>query len=88
MRITKQVKAIADAHIEAKKNGKFDDIHVKTKSELVEALWNGRTFSDVLKQIEFRYCSVTSLILSGTLDYTSKSYVSNVYKGFKNLLQK
>lgn len=88
-RITPQVKAIADAHMRARSEGKFDNIVVRSKAELIEALWSGRTFSALMDEIEWRYCNVTSLALvelsNGT--YQSKSYKANVYKGFKNLLQ-
>ena len=88
-RITTQVKAIADAHLKARSEGKFDNILVRSKAELFEALWSGRTFSALMDEIEWRYCNVTSLVLNemskGT--YQSNSYKSNVYKGFKNLLQ-
>jgi hypothetical protein len=88
-RITPQAKAIADAHMKARSEGKFDDIVVQSKAQLIEALWSGRTFSALMDEIEWRYCNITSLMLNemskGT--YQSNSYKSNVYKGFKNLLQ-
>ena len=88
-RITKEVKAIAYAHLKARSEGKFDDIVVRSKAELFEALRAGKTFSSLMDEIEWRYCNVTSLVLNemskGT--YQSNSYKSNVYKGFKNLLQ-
>lgn len=88
-RITPQVKAIADAHIRARGEGKFDDIVVQSKAELFEALWSGRTFSKLMDEIEWKYCNVTSLVLNGISNgtYQSKSYKSNVYKAFKHLLQ-
>ena len=88
-RISPEVKAVADAHLRAQSEGKFDDIVVKSKAELIEALWSGRTFSALMSEIEWRYCNVTSVALTrisnGT--YQSRSYKSNIYKGFKNLLQ-
>lgn len=88
-RITKEVKAIAYAHLKARSEGKFDDIVVRSKAELFEALRAGKTFSALMDEIEWRYCNITSLVLNemskGT--YQSNSYKSNVYKGFKNLLQ-
>lgn len=88
-RITPRVKAIADAHMRARGEGKFDDIVIRSKAELLEALWSGRTFSALMDEIEWRYCNITSIVLSeiskGT--YQSRSYKANVYKAFKNLLQ-
>ena len=86
-RISKQVKAIADAHIEAKANGTFDNPSVSTREEVIKALRDGKTFEQVLHQVEVRFCSVTSIILSGTFDYKSNGYRSGVYRGFKTLLQ-
>lgn len=86
-RISKQVKAIADAHIQAKANGTFDNPSVSTRDEVINALLEGKTVEQVLRQIEVRFCSITSIILSGTFDYKSNAYRSGVYKGFKTLLQ-
>lgn len=88
-RISKEVKAIADAHLIAKAEGKFDDVIVRDKSELLEALWSGKTFSHLMLEIEIRFCSVTSVALTIISDgkYQSNSYKANIYKGFKKLLQ-
>lgn len=85
-RITPQAKAIADAHIRAKQTGQFDNLPVTTKEEVMQALRDGKTFSEVLNQIEMRYCSITSLLMSSHFDYTSQSYKASIYKGFKSLL--
>ena len=86
-RITPEVKAIADAHIEAKKSGKFDDVPVSSKEELIRLLKEGKTFSAVLNEIELRFVSITSNIFARVLDYTTDAYVKSVRKGFKKLLQ-
>ena len=88
MRITKQIKAIADAHIAAKASGKFDDIPVATKEEAIFLLLAGKTFSEVLRQVEVRYCSIGSILSSNLLENTSDNYRKGVYNGFKTLLQK
>lgn len=85
-RITPQIKAIADAHIEAKKTGIFDDPTVATKAELLSQLRAGKTFSLVIREIEFRYISITSNLMSSQLGFVSDAYVKGVYKGFKTLL--
>jgi hypothetical protein len=84
-RITPEIKAIADAHIEAMRKGIFDNPEVTTKEEILQALRDGKTFSQVLKTIEVRYISITSLIMSSQLDYVSDAYRKGVYKGFKTL---
>jgi hypothetical protein len=86
MRIKTQVKAIADAHIEARSTGKFDNPKVTTKEEVINALLEGKTFEGVMEQIEFRYCSITSILLNSRFQHSSNSYRSSIYKGFKFLL--
>ena len=84
-RITPQIKAIADAHIEARKTNKFDNPRVTTAGEVFAELKAGKTFEEVIRQIEIRYCSIGSILLSTQLSYTSQAYRSSVYKGFKSL---
>jgi len=86
-RISKQVKAIADAHINAKANGTFDNPTVSTRDEVIKNLMDGKTFEEVLHQIEIRFCSITSILMSNKFDYQSQAYKRNVYNGFKTLLQ-
>lgn len=86
MRIKTQVKAIADAHIEARSTGKFDNPKVTTKEEVINALLEGKTFSEVMTQIELRYCSITSILLNNHFQHSSNGYRAAIYKGFKFLL--
>lgn len=89
-RITPEIKLIADAHIRAKINGNFDDPSVSNKAELIKALYEGKTFSQLLDTIEIRFCSVGTLLLaSGTIldQHISNNYKAGIYKGFKTLLQ-
>lgn len=86
-RITKQTKAIADAHIQARLNGAFDDPHVTTKEQLIEQLLAGKTFSELMDRIEIKYTSITSIILSRQLFHQSQNYKKGIYKGFKTILQ-
>lgn len=81
-----KINAIAEAHIKASQTGKFDDPKVKTKQEVIDALLKGKTFSEVLNQIEIRFVSVTSNLYSRMLDYRTGAYVKGVKKGFKVLL--
>lgn len=83
-RITPEVKAIADAHLKAMAEGKFDDPIVRTKEELIEALKQGKTFSKIVDEIEARYISIGSSIIS-RLGLQSESYKKGIYKGFKQL---
>ena len=86
-RITKETKAIADAHLQAIKTGQFDDPIIHTKDGLIEALRAGKTSSDLLHQIELRFVSMTSNLYSSVFEYQSGAYKKAVYKGFKILLQ-
>jgi hypothetical protein len=86
-RIKPHVKAIADAHLEARLTGKWDNPQVTSKAEVLSALNDGKTFEEVFNQVEIRFASVGSIIMNRTLDYTSSSYRSAIYKGFKSLLQ-
>lgn len=84
-RITKKVKAIADAHIEAKLKGEFDNPYVATKQDLIKELEDGKTFRSLLDNIEARHCTITSMLLSATALGVSKSYTKGVYDGFKEV---
>ena len=85
-RITPQIKAIADAHINANFTSKWDDPSVTNKEDVLSQLRDGKTFSGVLRQIEIRFVSTTSLIMQSQLGYVSDAYKKAVYKGFKALL--
>ena len=85
-RITPQIKKIADLHIKAMQEKKFDNPKVSTIDEIFQKLKEGQTFEQVLKQVEIRYCSITSILMSKQLGYVSQSYKNGVYKGFKILL--
>jgi hypothetical protein len=86
-RITPQIKAIADAHLNAKQTGVFDNPEVSSVPELKEALLQGKTSAMVLEQIELKYCSIGSLLISGLMAHNSTNYRAGVYKGFKTLFQ-
>jgi nitroimidazol reductase NimA-like FMN-containing flavoprotein (pyridoxamine 5'-phosphate oxidase superfamily) len=53
---------------------------------MFDAILEGKTFSGLLDEIEVRFTSITSIILSRKLFHQSKNYKSGVYKGFKILL--
>jgi hypothetical protein len=85
-RISKQTKAIADAHIQARISGTFDNPEVTTREDVIEALRDGKTIEGVLDQIEVKFTSITAILLSRKLFHQSKNYKAGVYKGFKILL--
>lgn len=85
-RISKQTKAIAEAHIQARLNGTFDNPEVTTKEELIQALKDGKTFEELLDRIEMKYTSITSILLSRKMFHQSTNYKNGVYKGFRILL--
>lgn len=84
-RITSEVKAIADAHIQAKLTGKFDNVFINSREDLLQKMREGYTFSGVIDQIERRFVSITSLIYQSAFDHTTEAYKKAVYKGFKIL---
>jgi hypothetical protein len=86
-RISKQVKAIADAHIEAKMTGKFLEQHVTNKDELLQSIVDGYTYKQLLDLVEINYVTITSQLTSTLLVHVSDSYKKQVYKGFKEILK-
>ena len=85
-RIKPQVKAIADAHIKARETGIYDNPPVQTREDVIRELYAGKTFEEVIHQVEIRYASIGSILISG-LGHSSQSYKTAIYKGFKKLLQ-
>jgi hypothetical protein len=86
-RITPETKAIAEAHILASKTGAFNPQPFSNKAELIENLKNGATYPQILREIEVRFASITSMLMSSMLDHTSEAYKKAIYKGFKSILQ-
>ena len=86
-RITKKVKAIADAHIEAKMTGKFLEQHVTNKDELLQSIVDGYTYKQLLDLVEVNYVTITSQLTSTLLGHVSDAYKKQVYKGFKEILK-
>lgn len=93
-RINKELKEIADRHIEAKTKRSFSKITPTQLEEfcklddpkpyLLQLMKDGATFEGVLEQIETRYASVGSIVL-GSFGYASNNYRKAVYDGFKKL---
>jgi hypothetical protein len=88
-RITPELKAIAEAHIKARLEEKFDNPQASTKEEVLRLLREGKTFSAVMNQIEMRYASITSILMMRTLSsknvYVPQAYKNAIYRGFKIL---
>lgn len=84
-RLTKLQARIVKAHIEAKINDKWSIINVCTLGEIKDGLTRGKTFKALYDEIEIRYCSVGSIILSNpaTFGHMSHSYKTGISKGFK-----
>lgn len=87
-RITPEIKRIADAHIQARIDGKFDDPIATTEDEVFAHLRDGKTFSALMEEVELRYAPITAIFLARHLAHQSHSYKSGVYKGFKKLFNK
>lgn len=85
-RISKKVKAIADAHIEAKITGRFVGQDIKNKEELLQSLLIGCTYKQLLDLIEVNYVTITSQMMI-SVGYVPNTYKKQVYKGFKEILK-
>jgi hypothetical protein len=85
-RISKKVKAIADAHIEAKITGNFSEQHVTNKDELLDSIVQGYTYKQLLDLVEINYVTTTSLMMSSVIGHITDAYKKQVYKGFKEIL--
>lgn len=85
-RISKKVKAIADAHIEAKMIGRWIGQDVKNEEELLQSLLIGCTYKQLLDLVEVNYVTITSQMLI-SVGYVPNSYREQVYKGFKETLK-
>lgn len=86
-RISKKVKAIADAHIEAKITGKFLEQNVTNKDELLQSIVDGYTYKQLLDLVEVNYVTITSMMMSSLIGHVSDAYKKQVYKGFKEILK-
>tara|TARA_R110000868_G_scaffold310386_1_gene571617 strand:- start:668 stop:934 length:267 start_codon:yes stop_codon:yes gene_type:complete len=82
----KQIRQIADAHISSKMSGYYDNPAVSSKDELIAQMLDGKTFSEVVGQIESRFISITSLLIASQFDHITEVYKKQIYKGIKTLL--
>lgn len=85
-RISKEAKIIADAHIEARRTGNFDNPTVNSKDELIVQLKAGKTFERLMEEVEFRFCSIGSQLVARHFACPSSNYKASIYKGFKTIL--
>jgi hypothetical protein len=85
-RISKKVKAIADAHIEAKITGNFSEQHVTNKNELLQSIVDGYTYRQLLNLVEINYVTTTSLMMSSVVGHITDAYRKQVQNGFKEIL--
>jgi hypothetical protein len=82
----KQIRQVADAHISSKMSGYYDDPSVCSRDELIAQMLDGKTFSEVVGQIESRFISITSLLIASQFDHITEAYKKQIYKGIKSLL--
>ena len=85
-RITPKIKEIANAHIEARQNDYFDNPDIRTHTEMITLMMQGKTFEAPLRMIEKRYCSTQAMNTIREEKKVSDSYRKSVYKGFRNIL--
>jgi hypothetical protein len=86
-RISKRVKAIADAHIEAKSNDTFVGQDVKNEAELLQSIVDGYTYKQLLALVELHYVTIHTKLFIECYGYAPDSYKKQVYKGFKEILK-
>jgi hypothetical protein len=81
---------IANRHIESKRTGVFNCRKCSTAPEIINAIVMGETNEVLLYEIEMRYVSITSILMSNpaTFGHISDAYVKAVRHGFKVLLDK
>lgn len=84
--INVKIKAVADRHVAARKANKFDNPVVRNRREVVIALYGGKTFENILDQIEITHCNVFAVFLANHLGIFTIWYKIGVYNGFEKLL--
>ena len=86
--LNQSVKAVADRHILARKNNKFDNPTARNKRKVILAMYAGYTFERVLDHVESAHCSYLSLFLVRHFGIYTSWYKLGVYNGFKKILLK
>ena len=87
-RISNKVKEVADNHIRARMEDRFDDIPVSGLDELKRNVLDGKTYSSLMDAIEIKYSTITSTLTARQFKHATDSYRSAIYKGFKVLFNK
>ena len=82
-RISKELKAIADRHVQAKAENKWNTKAVSTVQELAQAMKDGHTYPLVLDNVEITYCPIGTLLGEALLGVKSKTYMASIYRGFR-----
>jgi hypothetical protein len=85
-RITKLQKETMLRHLEAYKQDKFDLERVNNVEEMKQAIRDGKTIRSLHENIEARFCSVGSAVMSRLMQHESKSYVRDLSKGYKEVM--
>ena len=86
MRIKPKIREIANAHIDARQNGYFDNTDIRTHAEMIKLMVQGKTFEAPLRMIEKRYCSTQAMNKLHEENVVTDAYRRNVHKGFRNIL--
>lgn len=85
-RITPKIKDIANAHIEARQSGYFDNPDIRTHTEMITLMIQGKTFEAPIRMIEKRYCSTQTMNTLREDKKVTDAYKKCVYKGFMYIL--
>lgn len=87
-RITKEIKAVADAHIKASAEKNFthpnkEVLAIGSLQELVDSLSRGETYAFLSYQAEMQFVTITSMMYSRVFEHQTEAYKKSMYKAFK-----
>ena len=88
VRATKRQNEIIQAHFEARRTMNFKCRTITSVEDLIEALKAGETCEALFAEIEIRYATIGSILISQTFDHWSESYKRSIRKGFITFLNK
>lgn len=86
-RISNGALGVANKYIAAKTSREFEELPSGIDTtELARLVGEGHVYEEVLKEIEFRYMTMTSMLYAGVGLGVTESYKKAMRKAFKDLL--
>lgn len=86
-RISKQALAVANKYIAAKTSREFEQLPENTTpQQLRQLVADGHVYEEVLKEIELRYISMTSMLYAGVGLGVTEAYKQGIRKAFKQII--